>query len=397
MASLDQKMQLASEFFSREPAQYETRVYATATASSTDGTVTVDIGGEEVSIPAVGAIAQGQEAVVQVYNGHPFAIGAKGWGDEIQADVDEVTSHVWIDSNGNLRVTREPEDQNPTDGVTITNQAVDVASTDYTSELSDNGLTILKNDSIGQVMRMTSTFDGVNSLPSVMARRGLILIATDRTSLDNIGAAYDAIVIQPSPPSTGAYKDVVASIESLGLPVFQAKTDCIQFGGVQYDDVYPVATTSRLGPVKVGGGLAVTSAGVLSSTAGEWRAVSVTNRLPSGFDSVTNYIYANDTARLLYISLHAENSGGTNTSVPANQNIITSTDTSLYPANLPGAPISRIGSGFRYAGSLLDFPVRMFQWNTNTRTWGLRSPTWAFSAASISFDAVIPYDRLGIA
>jgi hypothetical protein len=162
-----------------------------------------------------------------------------------------------------------------------------------------------------------------------------------------------------------------------------------------------IATTTYYGVTKLSSAVNSTSNSVaatpgavkqaydLAAAAGTWRTVAVTVGVPSGFDSRSCTVLANDGARLLSVSFAAENSGGTNISVPANTSLFTCTDTTLRPTtNI------RAGAGFRYNGAaLLDFPVKTLSGSP----WALIGPAWAFSAASIHFDALIPYDALGIA
>lgn len=126
------------------------------------------------------------------------------------------------------------------------------------------------------------------------------------------------------------------------------------------------------------------------------RGVSVTNGVPSGFDSKVVRCYANDFTRQMYFDIRCENTSGTNTNLPANTNLISCSDMSLKPGSYTTAGV--IGKGYRYNNTdtaFLDFPVYAYV-NTSS-SWVLRSPTWQFSAASFSFTATIPYEVLGIA
>ena len=134
---------------------------------------------------------------------------------------------------------------------------------------------------------------------------------------------------------------------------------------------------------------------VAEDTSG-WRQVSVTTSyLPSGFNTRDVRVWANDRLRMLYVYVHYENTSGSNTSTGANAVFLSCTDTSLYPSSTKA-----ILDGFRYNGStgaLQDFPVNMYQWNTTSKTWGIRGPAWSFDCASLKFHGTIPYDALGIA
>lgn len=95
------------------------RIDATATADSSDGSVTVDVGGEAITVPVVGAVAEGDEVTILVENGSPVAIGTSGWGDAVQAVADEAAAvanatgqHFWTDTAG-VHVTEvEADDWN---------------------------------------------------------------------------------------------------------------------------------------------------------------------------------------------------------------------------------------------------------------------------------------------
>lgn len=170
-----------------------------------------------------------------------------------------------------------------------------------------------------------------------------------------------------------------------------------------------LATTTYYGATKLSSAINSTSNAVaatagavkqtydLAASMGTWREVSVTDYLPANFDLKECKCYANDGARLIHFSLYAENSSGSNVTVAANTNLMTFTDSTLYPANMTGAPIARLSSGWRYAGGILDFPIRLFQWSTTSKSWGLRSPSWAFNASNIHWEATYPYASLGIA
>lgn len=147
MASLGQKMELARELFGREAQPSEVRTYATATGDSRGGTVAVDVGGEVVSVPVLGAVARGQEVILQVQNGHPVALGVAGWGDNLRSDVQSmqnVLSYVWIDDYGQLRITPTPYGDET--GVMINAEGVNVEGYTYNSHTGDDGFTVFMGE-----------------------------------------------------------------------------------------------------------------------------------------------------------------------------------------------------------------------------------------------------------
>lgn len=396
MPTLSDKMILGAQLFG-EPARVgELRTYGTATADSSGGAVSVDVGGEVATIPTVGAVTQGDEVLIQVQDGHPVAIGVKGWGDEVQSAIDDygvTLSYVWLDQYGRLRVTPEPQDQNPVNGVTIDSDSVDVIGSTYAATVDEHGLLLKIAGTTTDELRVNCENGGVLAFPSIVSKDGLLIASTSQNDLSSATQDYTSIEMEWAAfVSDGELVRVTYE----GVPYCTIYQNRVNFGGAGSADVYPVATASRLGPVMAGSGLSVNASGVLSSTAGAWRSVSCTSSAPSGFNTRQFVCWANDTARLVYFNLYFENTGGTNTSVPANTNLLYSTDSSLYPTNLPGAPAARIGSGTRYGGALMDWPVRMIQQNANQRYWCLRSPTWAFSASSFAYEAMVPYDFLGI-
>jgi len=117
--SLNGKIGLAKDLFgtSSEPVQSVSRVYGTATADSSGGTVYVQIeDGDVIEAGTIGSITQGQTVTIHVQGGEPQVIAAEGWGDSIQSSVDEAVEvanatgqHFWEDDNGAhvTEVTRE--------------------------------------------------------------------------------------------------------------------------------------------------------------------------------------------------------------------------------------------------------------------------------------------------
>lgn len=148
MATLKDKMALATELFSRNDQPGENRVYGVATAASSGGSVTVNVGGETVTMPTVGAVRQGDEVIVQVQDSSPVAIGSRGWGDSVQEAIDEhseTLSYVWLDEYGRLRVTPEPREDNPTTGVTVSATGVDIVSQYSAMNVGSGGATVSVN------------------------------------------------------------------------------------------------------------------------------------------------------------------------------------------------------------------------------------------------------------
>ena len=389
MPSLNSKMQLARDMFGRDEPAGERRVYGTALADSNDGTVSVDVGGEVIDVPTVGAVWQGQPVFLQVQGGHPVAIGARGAGDRIRTQLEGVTSYVWRDDLGQVHVTPAPQEDDPQTGVTINAEGVEIDAEQSYLVLEGGVVTVGANG--GDVA---------------------ILSGGSGTGADLIGSPRVALTAAPalssSAPSSVQFElnyigssqaGTLAGVRGSATSYEAALTHAQHAGPSATEltrilDLNPSDSMASAVKAKYLEGDALKLAGKWA----KWRKVSVTGRLPSGFDSASYDVWANDGLRLLRVSVYAENSGGTNVSVSANQNIFTSTDTSLYPANMSGAPVARVGSGFRYAGgALLDFPARLFQWSTSARSWGLRGPAWAFSASSVHFDAFVPYDAWGIA
>lgn len=305
MPTLNEKLELGAALFTQPRDLGERRVYGTATAASSGGSVSVDVGGETVTIPTVGAVAQGDEVVIQVQNGHPVAIGVRGWGDAIQSQVDETASYVWLDQYGHLRVTPLPKEQQPTTGVTIDANSVDIISDDYTSSLTDGGLTVIDNNA-GNIVRMaTASVDPWYTYPTVMGAGGLHLAATNN-DFDSQSRMFDALTIFAAPPASGQFADTVAFFNWGGShPVMQVKTDCIALPD-DYDvmqDVHATATSSRLGAVKVGDGLSIDSGGTLS-----WDGMTI---LSYGHSTWQDFIDAYNANRVVYCRASSNSNPGT--------------------------------------------------------------------------------------
>lgn len=284
MPTLNEKMELGVALFSQPKELGERRVYGTATAASSGGSVSVNVGGEVITVPTIGAVASGQEVVIEVQNGHPVCIGVAGWGDDIQSDVDDVISHVWIDSNGDLRVTREPEDQNPTDGVTVSASAVEVASATHAAIVDAHGLIVedaYSNDLIG----LRDSFSGMNSAPAVIAHGGIQVVGAQSSDLDNVISDYSSIVLEDRPNNAdyGSLRYVIGAVTYENAPqvVFGTETTGEDANGyvaanvliLDGSKVYATATASRLGAVKIGSGLAIAADGTLSEYDSGWTNV----------------------------------------------------------------------------------------------------------------------------
>lgn len=386
MATLKDKMALAAELFSRNEQPGESRAYGVATAASSDGTVSVNVGGETVTMPTVGAVRQGDEVIVQVQDSSPVAIGSRGWGDAVQEAIDEhsiTLSYVWLDNYGRLRVTPEPREDNPTTGVTISATGVDIASSDYTSSLTDDGFTILDGSS-RQVARLcTGTWS-----------QGAIIKGRNGVWLSSYSNDFDAPLAEPVElyiaPTVQQDAEIV-QLQHVGVVYFKAYSDSVSYGGPTSERVYPVATSSHLGPVKVGDGLSVSGAGLLSANVGVWSSVGVNSTLfPSGFSATRSVTaYKNDALRLLYIAAIYD-TDGTAVNVPANSVICVLNDQTLRSSST-----SNIGYGLRYSSSgLADWTARYYPHSSNYS--GIKTPTWAFTATSVKFQALLPYSALGL-
>lgn len=71
-----------------------TRKTATATSASANGTVQINVGGNNITVPTIGNIGKGDTVVYIVQDGMPVAIGSKGAGDTLHDDVDTVSGNV---------------------------------------------------------------------------------------------------------------------------------------------------------------------------------------------------------------------------------------------------------------------------------------------------------------
>ena len=116
--SLSQKTELARALFRTPPSESVTRISGTATADSTDGTVTVELeDGDVIEVGTIGSVSQGQTVTIHVQRGEAQVIAAEGWGDSMQEAVDEAAAvaeatnqHFWNDASG-AHVTEVTQDE----------------------------------------------------------------------------------------------------------------------------------------------------------------------------------------------------------------------------------------------------------------------------------------------
>lgn len=116
--SLSSKTELARALFRSTPPDSVTRISGTATADSSDGTVTVQLeDGDVIEVGTIGSVSAGDTVTIHVQRGEAQVIASEGWGDAMQAAVDEATAiaeatgqHFWHDSNG-AHVTEVTADQ----------------------------------------------------------------------------------------------------------------------------------------------------------------------------------------------------------------------------------------------------------------------------------------------
>jgi hypothetical protein len=97
-------MQLAAALFGRERQSGTiSRVTATATADSEDGTAVVEFeDGNELELNVTGAVYEGDTVVVDVQDGSPIGAGSIGWGDRIYTDVNGVKTLIRETTEGVL-------------------------------------------------------------------------------------------------------------------------------------------------------------------------------------------------------------------------------------------------------------------------------------------------------
>lgn len=257
-------MGLGARLFGESPRVGELRTYGTATAASSNGYVSVNVGGDVATIPTVGAVSVGDEVLIQVQDGHPVAIGVRGWGDDVQTAIDDygtTLSYVWLDQYGRLRITPEPEDQNPTNGVTIDSNSVDITGSVYAASVDEYGLLLKTAGTTTDHLRVNCENGGVLAFPAIVAKDGLLIASTDQSDLSATTQDYTSIEMEWA---SFLSDEELMRVTYEGTPYFKAHLNYINYGGPGNDDVYPVASASHLGPVKVGSGLAIDAAGTLS-------------------------------------------------------------------------------------------------------------------------------------
>ena len=120
MATLNEKINLARDLFgtSKTDAPSVNRISGTATADSSDGTVTVQLDdGDVIELGTIGSVRSGQTVTVHVQGNSAQVIAAEGWGDAIQTTVDEAAEvanatnqHFWSDDNG-AHITEVTQDE----------------------------------------------------------------------------------------------------------------------------------------------------------------------------------------------------------------------------------------------------------------------------------------------
>ena len=116
--SLSSKTELARALFRTPSPDSVTRISGTATADSADGTVTVQLeDGDVIEVGTIGSVSSGDTVTIHVQRGEAQVIASEGWGDAMQAAVDEAQAiaeatgqHFWHDSNG-AHVTEVTADQ----------------------------------------------------------------------------------------------------------------------------------------------------------------------------------------------------------------------------------------------------------------------------------------------
>ena len=122
--SLSSKTELARALFRSTPPESVTRISGTATADSSDGTVTVQLeDGDVIEVGTIGSVSAGDTVTIHVQRGEAQVIASEGWGDAMQAAVGEATAiaeatgqHFWSDTNGAhvTQVTQEEWETTPT-------------------------------------------------------------------------------------------------------------------------------------------------------------------------------------------------------------------------------------------------------------------------------------------
>lgn len=400
MPTLNEKLELGAALFTQPRDLGERRVYGTATAASSDGSVSVDVGGETVTIPTVGAVAQGDEVVIQVQNGHPVAIGVRGWGDAIQSQVDETASYVWLDQYGHLRVTPLPKEQQPTTGVTIDSNSVDIISDSYSTSVSDDGMTIYDEEARQVAQLCTGTWS-----------QGAIIKGRNGVWLSSYSNDFDTPLIEPVElyiaPAVQQDAEIV-KLQRAGVAYFKAYSDSVAYGGPTSERVYPVATSSHLGPVKVGDGLSVDAGGTLS-----WDGMTI---LSYGHSTWQDFIDAYNANRVVYCRASSNSNPGTgaqtrmafmayvNASPPTNVEFQYYRSVSSHSATQQGDQvyIYKLTSAGTWTVTVREASVQVVAdtgltraYASNNLTIGLDDTGWTELVAPTSTNGAVWYRRVG--
>jgi len=193
MSDLHTELELARALFGPQASSGlgVRRVTATATSDSSSGSVAVDVGGEVVEVPVIGAVSSGDEVQLLVDNGAPIAVAATGWGDQLQATATSasaiataVNQHVWTDTSG-VHVTER--DQDATTGANVLLNSQGLLLRDGTDDLAafasggvefyDNGATTASFNGSGAVIGDASATHielDADSLSVEHAARGVV-------------------------------------------------------------------------------------------------------------------------------------------------------------------------------------------------------------------------------
>ena len=77
-----------------------TRKTATATSASTNGTVRIEVGGNNITVPTIGNISKGNTVEYIVQDGMPVAVGTKGAGDALRDNVEGLQTLIRSTDDG---------------------------------------------------------------------------------------------------------------------------------------------------------------------------------------------------------------------------------------------------------------------------------------------------------
>ena len=314
MPTLNEKLELGAALFTQPRDLGERRVYGTATAASSGGNVSVDVGGETVTIPTVGAVTQGDEVVIQVQNGHPVAIGSRGWGDNVRdaiTDMQDTLSYVWLDEYGQLRITPEPQWEDPTTGVMINANGVNVVGYTYASHTGDNGFSVVMGNS--PVIQMLGYAQQPDFQHNILRSTDVLMLDADDGGADP-SVLYDdrtrLSIVEQTAANTYYGGDVlmldvdgnrVFSVSDTGdVSATSVSTSGLFIGG---DRIASKASAGTLGAVKVGDGLSIDSGGTLS-----WDGMTI---LSYGHSTWQDFIDAYNANRVVYCRASSNSNPGT--------------------------------------------------------------------------------------